>query len=290
MDERLSKVINNRFTIPVSVGVVTLGVGVGIGYILGRQNKAKAVIASNQLAFDFDTYKLGSKPNVFDTYESGSDTPLQEIKARPEYKTIDGRVVKVVNDIPEDPTLNYPGTSIMVGEHFAASKLKEVEEEIEEEGNEKAAQKDAQEVTQEDVQEVVTHSIFAGNDDEWNYAVEIRKRNTKEPCVIHKDEFFTDEKGYAQSTLTYYSGDDILVDEDDTPIYNHADVTGPLLFGHGSGDSNVVYIRNDKRKAEYEILRDPGLYSVEVLGLSIEKNDRVKELKHSKNMRFRQTE
>ncbi len=279
MNERLTRIFSNRFSIPVSVGVVALGAGIGVGYILGRRKKVEVHTDLNQLAFDFDAYKLS---DMRKTDKDASSTPIQEITARPEYKTIDGRSVKVIDDIPVDPRLHNPEAALIVGEHFAAEKLKEAEEKIEEE--------DTEETMEEVANQIVTHSIFAGNDDEWNYAVEIKKRNLLEPCVIHKDEFFSDEKGYSQSTFTYYAGDDILVDEDDTPIYNHEDVTGPLLFGHGSSDNNVVYIRNDKRKAEYELLRDPGLYSEEVLGLSIENNERAADLKHSKNLRFRQTE
>ncbi len=112
-------------------------------------------------------------------------------------------------------------------------------------------------------------------------------RDPSEPYIIHKDEFYSDEKGYAQSTLTYYSGDNIMVDEDESPMYNHEEITGPLLFGHGSGDPKVVHIRNDKRKSEYEIVKGSGLYSQEVLGLEIENNQRVKDIKHSNNRRFR---
>lgn len=137
----------------------------------------------------------------------------------------------------------------------------------------------------EDEEELVTKSIFA--DDDWDYALEVSKRTEDAPYVIHKDEFYADEKDYTQMTLTYYSGDNIMVDEDDSPVYNHELITGPLLFGHGSGDSNVVHIRNDKRRAEYEVLFDSGLYSVEVLGLEIEDNQRVKDLKHSRHKKFR---
>jgi hypothetical protein len=134
--------------------------------------------------------------------------------------------------------------------------------------------------------DVEARSVFAHTDDEWDYEKEVTTRTQTEPYVLHKDEFYADELSYAQSTLTYYAGDDILVDEDDTPIYDRS-VTGDLNFGHGSGDPNVVYIRNNKRKAEYEVIKDPGLYSVEVLGLEIENNERVRDIKHSSNRRFR---
>lgn len=135
----------------------------------------------------------------------------------------------------------------------------------------------------------VSDKIFAENvEGEWDYQLELQKRSGQAPYVIHKDEFFADELEYAQSTLTYYAGDDILVDEENAPIYNHETVVGPMMFGHGSaGDPNVFYVRNDKRKAEYEILHDPGLFSVEVLGLEIEDNDRAKNIKHNHPSRNR---
>ena len=136
-------------------------------------------------------------------------------------------------------------------------------------------------------EELVRRSIFVESDD-WNYELEIAKRTTEEPYILHRDEFFEDEKDYTQSTFTYYAGDEILVDEDDKPIYNHEQITGQLQFGHGSGDANVVYIRNDRRKAEYEVIFDQGLYSVEVLGLEIEDNQRTKDLRHSKVPKFRE--
>lgn len=145
-------------------------------------------------------------------------------------------------------------------------------------------------IISEDVEEdktLIRRSIFVDGD-EWNYELEISKRTKDEPYVIHRDEFFNEEIDYAQSTFTYYAGDSILVDESDTPVFNHLQITGQLLFGHGSGDKNVVYIRNDKRRAEYEIVFDPSLYSVEILGLEIENNTREKDIKHSKQLlRFR---
>lgn len=168
---------------------------------------------------------------------------------------------------------------VSYGENFIKSEIEESSEEI--------TKVVIGENVNEESEQLITQSIFPEKDDDWNYPLEISKRNSGEPFIIHKDEFYADEHGYTQSSYTYYSGDNIMVDEEDAPVYNHEQVTGPLLFGHGSGDPNVVYIRNDQRKAEYEVLFDPGLYSVEVLGLEIENNQRVEDLKHSKNRKFR---
>jgi hypothetical protein len=78
--------------------------------------------------------------------------------------------------------------------------------------------------------------------------------------------------GYTQTTLTFYSGDNILADEQDSPVYNYESVVGNLRFGHGSNDSNVVYIRNEKLEAEYEVLLFDGSFEIEVLGYVAEAN------------------
>lgn len=124
-------------------------------------------------------------------------------------------------------------------------------------------------------------SIFNSEGDTWDQDAEEVLRSTAGPHVIHKDEFWREERGYSQTTLTYYVGDDILVDQEDVPVYNHLETTGELKFGHGSGDQNVVYVRNDSLKAEYEIIRDRGSYEVVVLGLQAEEDLERTTLKHS---------
>lgn len=125
------------------------------------------------------------------------------------------------------------------------------------------------------------------SDVEFDYDEELKKRSSTAPYVITSEEFHADELNYTQSSLTYFALDNIMADEDNVPVYNHAVVTGPLLFGHGSGDPDVVYIRNDERRAEYEITKEDKLFSVEVLGLEIENNERAADLKHSKIHKFR---
>lgn len=127
---------------------------------------------------------------------------------------------------------------------------------------------------------VLKRNVFAENeateDDVWDYEAEMRTRDSEEPYVLHKDEFYADEMDFHQRTYTYFDGDDIMADEDERPVYNYSQIVGELKFGHGSGDPKVVYIRNEKRKEEYEIVKDPGLFSIEVAGLEIEDNQRVK--------------
>lgn len=129
----------------------------------------------------------------------------------------------------------------------------------------------------------IRDNIFQDTDSEWDYEVELKYRdaNPEGPYPLHRDEFYGNEQDFLQTTMTYYAGDDIMCNEEDEIVGNHEKVIGPLRFGHGSGDRNVYYVRNTKRRAEYEVLHDPGLYQVEVQGLEIEQRAAEADLKHS---------
>lgn len=139
--------------------------------------------------------------------------------------------------------------------------------------------------------EIVAQNIFAKNDDDWNQEEEEQTRTIDKPYIVTKEEFWNEERreeGYSQTTLTYYAGDDIMADQEEKPIYNYDAVVGPLRFGHGADDVSTFYVRNDKLKAEYEILRDSGSYEEQVLGLLNEPEpDETKGLRHSGPGKFK---
>lgn len=120
-------------------------------------------------------------------------------------------------------------------------------------------------------------NVFAGNDEpdeEWNYEREVEKRVPEFPYVITQEEFLENEPEYPQETVTYFVGDDVLVDSKDQPMEADSTVgdSNLMRFGHGSKDNNIVYVRNDTLEIDYEILRSYGKYSREVLGF-IEHSD-----------------
>jgi len=118
----------------------------------------------------------------------------------------------------------------------------------------------------EEVEE--THSIFA--EVEWDHQQVAKERKGKSVYVLHEDEFFQDERGYTQDTLMYYSGDYTLVDPHDRPIYNTTEVLGTDFmneFGKGTNQEDVLYIRNETLKAEYEVVLVNGTYAEEILGV-----------------------
>ena len=132
------------------------------------------------------------------------------------------------------------------------------------------------------------HNIFKKRKDEWDYAEETPNRGNRDAYVIHYDEFHGEESGFRQSALTYYAGDDIMVDEDSDVVPNYKDTVGDLKWGHGSHDENMVYVRNPRLEAEYEIDRSYDSYLHAVLGYEAEAEADAADLKHSQQpMRFR---
>jgi hypothetical protein len=113
------------------------------------------------------------------------------------------------------------------------------------------------------------------SDEEW-----MKDRDPTKPYIISEDEYLQNAPEHDQTQLTYFSGDRQLADDNQNdPIPNHSIVGSDNLerFGVGSGDPRLVYIRNEKLKADFEISFSEGYYAHEVLGLDIEK----KELRHS---------
>lgn len=74
------------------------------------------------------------------------------------------------------------------------------------------------------------------------------------PYVISPDEY--GECGYETISLTYYS-DGVLADENDELVDNTVETVGKDYISHfGEYEDDSVFIRNDSKKCDYEILRD----------------------------------
>ena len=119
---------------------------------------------------------------------------------------------------------------------------------------------------------VWTKSNIFENDtpeDTFDYDEEIAKRDGTRPYVISCDEFMENDDENEQLQLTYFEGDSVLCDDEDHIIPEMDEVVGIEnlnKFGHGSGDKNVVFVRNDALRSDYEIARSGGRFAVEVLG------------------------
>jgi hypothetical protein len=125
------------------------------------------------------------------------------------------------------------------------------------------------------VAETKVSNIFAEGvpltDEDFDMEEERLARRNGVPYVVTREEYDANEDGYEQQALTYFAFDDVLVDEDEKSIDNIEEFVGKhnlQRFGHGSGDSKVVYVRNELKELDFEVLRSDGSYAEEVLGLT----------------------
>jgi hypothetical protein len=259
MNEQLTVLLKSRAFLPTAVGVAAFGMGAGLGYILGKKAREKREVIEFEQIHEI----IKARKDIFG--EAASDGFEEEIRG---LQTSDEDITVTIKETEVDK----PGTII----RQEATTIERV--------SKPEIPKNAP---------PVTYSVFTDPIDDWSYDEEELNRTDEKPYVLHRDEFYADERNYSQSTLTYYAGDNIMVDQENVPVYNFDEVVGVLKFGHGSGDPNVFHVRNTHLEAEFEVLHDRGHYSVEVLGLE-EIDDKTaledKHLKHSGDRvrRFRQ--
>lgn len=97
----------------------------------------------------------------------------------------------------------------------------------------------------------------------WDYEWEIANRKEGIPYIIHHDEFYENDDNYEQVSLTYFDGDGTLVDSRDQMVDDVDKTIGinnMMMFGKGSKDRNVVYIRNEALENDFEIVRHEGSF------------------------------
>lgn len=93
---------------------------------------------------------------------------------------------------------------------------------------------------------------------------DMQMEDVERPYVISPEEF-GELDGYATLSLTYYA-DDVLTDEDGDVIDNVDAVIGrDTLKTFGKYEDDSVFVRDDSKKLDYEILADSRKFS-EVFG------------------------
>ncbi|QWY82390.1 hypothetical protein SEA_AFLAC_58 [Gordonia phage Aflac] len=96
-------------------------------------------------------------------------------------------------------------------------------------------------------------------------------RASGNPYIISVSEFMENDPQYQQNTISFYQGDSVLADESDQPIPDINSIVGERnlqRFGEGSGDPNIVFVRNDRLEVDFEITQSLGTYAEEVLGVT----------------------
>lgn len=99
---------------------------------------------------------------------------------------------------------------------------------------------------------------------------EAEPRDTSKPYLISVAEYMEDEPHDEKLSLTYFSEDDTLIDSRESVV---PDIIGTIgeealtMFGHLSDDPSIVYVRNERLEADFEIVLDKRAFTDVVLGL-----------------------
>lgn len=88
--------------------------------------------------------------------------------------------------------------------------------------------------------------------------------------IISEEEYFDPAKTYDSEELTYYKQDDVLADEDDNVVDIEKFIGGDALEKFEDG---TVYVRNNARKVDYEVIEEDKSYQQYVLGIDDEDDD-----------------
>lgn len=76
--------------------------------------------------------------------------------------------------------------------------------------------------------------------------------------IISRDEFGEEKTHYDKLTIYFYEDNEVLTDENEEPVVDPTEIVGSDAlesFGCLSGDPEIVYVRNDKREIDYEVIR-----------------------------------
>lgn len=91
------------------------------------------------------------------------------------------------------------------------------------------------------------------------------QRISGEPYIISQESMFNDETEWEKPTLSYYAGDDVLIDErgevlDETHRTRYVGERHLKMFGVLSEDENIVYVRSPQISSDFEVILEPGNY------------------------------
>ncbi len=216
--------------------------GVGVGLLGG------AVVAT-----------LVTRRRVEAKYMQLAEAEIQDMRVHFEAKTRAGVPKPELDEVVKD--LGYSAPNI--------PKTEEIEDDL---------ANVVEETTQEEVEKVIDEEVLKvakeleedttrDPEDGWDYRVEIASRRPDKPYIINVNELH--ETDYTETSLIYFTSDDVLCDTDDSVIGDKEGVIGEdnlEKFGHGSGDKNILFIRNDSLGVDMEIVKNNGNYAEVVHG------------------------
>ena len=237
----------------IIAGVGTFASGLGLGWVASYYvNRGKfQAQADAEIQSIKDAYAPYSKEGIYATPEGAALTLGFSPLEAEEIDEITALGRAKVNEILEEngySPLNTPGEpDPITGETIVSS------------------------IIENSFKEVAEEALPMGSDEEDEEEATLPDRDPDHPYIISKLMFDHDETYDGnKSSLTYYEEDETLTDERETILNNIEEVVGIgnlNNFGLGSGDHNVLYVRNEKLQTDIEIVRDPRSFQEVVLGV-----------------------
>jgi hypothetical protein len=227
---------------------------------LARTKTAAVVAASALSALAGATAATLISARKFEAkYREMAETEIAEAKKF--YATVNKTDIE-----PEDLTVDYESSTTVVEVVEGADLVKQ--EEIIRTMKYHSPSEDPEDVNvvDEELVEKAVEEVLAA---QFDLAREMENRVPEVPYVISHDEFMENIHEFEQAQLTYFEGDDVLIDSADQMLPPDMSVIGGpsnLSFGFGSLDPNIVYIRNEGIEIEFCVVRSMGSYAEEVLG------------------------
>lgn len=250
----------------------------GVGYVVAKRELEKQF--QDQLKAEIEDAKA--------YYQQMYSTPVfvadedDAAEGETKYNDEELRVIREATDAADPMPVDLVGQALAVGRSYKADN----EDNQREPGDDRPAP-------------VIVNNIFQNitpepentmpSDDVVEALLESRDPEAG-PYIITKEEFLMNEADNEQVKYTYWDQDRpvILVDDADefNPINDIDRVAGEdnlLHFGYGSGDLEVLYIRNDLMDLDLHITRSSGRYADEVMGL----DEGEPHLRHAQPRKFR---
>jgi len=223
-----------------------LGVGFGTGYFVAARNWKKTVLFSMEQTSELE------QENINLVAELRSMQNTVEVKIPTEEIDIPGE------ELPAD--FLEEAVSTPVSEINVNSDIKQqVQNHLDELRNTEYGG-----VT---IPETITNNVFDAPFE--------TVRDLDNPYVITEAEFMEDDQN-DKIVLTYFEEDNQLTDENESLVPDKVGNVGSkalTMFGTGTDDPNMVYVRNEQTSTDFEIVRDARSYTEVVLGIT---SDRTK--------------
>jgi len=255
--------MNKQLLITAGVGVVGVGAGFGIGYLVFKKHFKQ--IADTEIESVKEAYRKNGvpKPELTDLKPKYNVTPVDPVIA-----AVAERIIETQGYADEESETDSDAFRRAHGRVPTTEELIQMGDGIE-------AGDPARGTEDHDDVNIQEGNIFDNpqpdpediGDESWVDA----PRSFDRPYVIDAAEWMLNETNYDQITLTYWADDDVLADDASHIIFDVDTVVGAAnlhRWGFKSEDKDIVYVRNEKMTTDYEITRDDRNFSEVVHGVT----------------------